>query len=610
MNNSYCIGIDLGTTYSCVGIYRNNKVEIIPNELGNNTTPCYITFMEDENIIGEFSKTQIDTHPLNTIYGIKRLMGKKFTDNLVQQDLRHFSFKIIDDGNDRPLIKIDNNNKKLVIYPEEFSAMILTKMKKLAENYINDKICNAVITVPAYFNDAQRNATKYAGELAGLNVLRIINEPTAAAIAYGLDKNYNNNNKYILVFDLGGGTLDISLLSIEDNIFMVKATCGDTHLGGEDFDNKIIEYCLMEFSKKMKLSINQIKELLLNPKIKSKLKKEAEIAKKHLSNTNQVIITIENFYNNTNLVVQLTRTKFEILCENEFKKCLIPIQQVLDDSQINKNDIFDIVLIGGSTRIPKIRQILRDYFNKEPKIDINPDEAVAYGATIQCANLNNLNNLNQIILIDVIPLSLGIETVGGIMTTIIPKNTIIPFEMEKTFSTYSDNQPYITIKVFEGEKVFVKDNNLLGTFDLEIAPALRNIPKIVVKFYIDSNGILNVSATDLTTNKQQKITISNRLTLDYINKMQYKNDLCNDIDNKIKENIENKYKLEKYLNSIKNLLLEYKNILDSEIYINLFNKINNLLILCNKNNNDLNLDLNLEYNKIKIEIITVINNIK
>lgn len=608
MNNSYCIGIDLGTTYSCVGIYRNNKVEIIPNELGNNTTPCYITFMEDENIIGEFSKTQIDTHPLNTIYGIKRLMGKKFTDNLVQQDLRHFSFKIIDDGNDRPLIKIDNNNKKLVIYPEEFSAMILTKMKKLAENYINDKICNAVITVPAYFNDAQRNATKYAGELAGLNVLRIINEPTAAAIAYGLDKNYNNNNKYILVFDLGGGTLDISLLSIEDNIFMVKATCGDTHLGGEDFDNKIIEYCLMEFSKKMKLSINQIKELLLNPKIKSKLKKEAEIAKKHLSNTNQVIITIENFYNNTNLVVQLTRTKFEILCENEFKKCLIPIQQVLDDSQINKNDIFDIVLIGGSTRIPKIRQILRDYFNKEPKIDINPDEAVAYGATIQCANLNNLNNLNQIILIDVIPLSLGIETVGGIMTTIIPKNTIIPFEMEKTFSTYSDNQPYITIKVFEGEKVFVKDNNLLGTFDLEIAPALRNIPKIVVKFYIDSNGILNVSATDLTTNKQQKITISNRLTLDYINKMQYKNDLCNDIDNKIKENIENKYKLEKYLNSIKNLLLEYKNILDSEIYINLFNKINNLLILCNKNNNDL--DLNLEYNKIKIEIITVINNIK
>lgn len=610
MNNSYCIGIDLGTTYSCVGIYRNNKVEIIPNELGNNTTPCYITFMEDENIIGEFSKTQIDTHPLNTIYGIKRLMGKKFTDNLVQQDLRHFSFKIIDDGNDRPLIKIDNNNKKLVIYPEEFSAMILTKMKKLAENYINDKICNAVITVPAYFNDAQRNATKYAGELAGLNVLRIINEPTAAAIAYGLDKNYNNNNKYILVFDLGGGTLDISLLSIEDNIFMVKATCGDTHLGGEDFDNKIIEYCLMEFSKKMKLSINQIKELLLNPKIKSKLKKEAEIAKKHLSNTNQVIITIENFYNNTNLVVQLTRTKFEILCENEFKKCLIPIQQVLDDSQINKNDIFDIVLIGGSTRIPKIRQILRDYFNKEPKIDINPDEAVAYGATIQCANLNNLNNLNQIILIDVIPLSLGIETVGGIMTTIIPKNTIIPFEMEKTFSTYSDNQPYITIKVFEGEKVFVKDNNLLGTFDLEIAPAPRNIPKIVVKFYIDSNGILNVSATDLTTNKQQKITISNRLTLDYINKMQYKNNLCNDIDNKIKENIENKYKLEKYLNSTKNLLLEYKNILDSEIYINLFNKINNLLILCNKNNNDLNLDLNLEYNKIKIEIITVINNIK
>lgn len=555
MENKLCMGIDLGTTYSCVGIYKNGKIEIVPNELGCNTTPSYVAYTDDERLIGDVAKSRIGQNPQNTLYDAKRLIGRKFSDENIQKDIRHFPFKVIDDGNDRPVILVTVNNEHTKVYPEEISAAILSKMKKNAEDYAGQIIQNAVITVPAYFNDSQRQATKDAGQIAGLNVLRIINEPTAAALAYGLDK---QQEKTVVIFDLGGGTLDISLLNLEENnVFVVRATSGDTHLGGEDFDNKIVEYCYQEFAKKNKLNMGQVKDLLLNIKAKNKLKKESESAKKVLSSSGQVDINIDNFFDGLDLNINLTRTKFELLCEDEFKKCLLPLNKVLDDTNMTKDHITDIVLVGGSTRIPKIRSMLKEYFGKEPKIDINPDEAVAYGATIQAANLVDIKGSNtSIVLIDVIPLSLGIETAGGVMSKIIERNSVKPCEREQIFSTYTDNQPGVTIKVFEGERVLTKDNNLLGTFELfGIPPALRGIPKIKVKFTVDVNGILNVSAIDETSGKIQNITITdnkNRLNSEQLNEM-YKNaELYAEKDKQVKEIIQSKITLENFLYTTKN----------------------------------------------------------
>lgn len=591
MSDNICIGIDLGTTYSCVGVYRNGKVEIIPNELGSNTTPSYVSFTEDERIIGEVAKNRIGQNSKNTIYDVKRLIGRSFTDENVQKDIRHFPFKVIDDGNNRPQICVQVNQEEKKLYPEEISAAILFKMKKIAEEYVGQEIKNTVITVPAYFNDSQRQATKDAGIIAGLNVLRIINEPTAAAIAYGLDK---QDERTVIIFDLGGGTLDITLLTMENNVFMVKATSGDTHLGGEDFDNRIVEYCFNEFSRKNKISIDKLKDLLTNVKIKSKLKKEAENVKKALSSTNQVDINIDNFYEGLDLFLNITRSKFETLCEDEFKKCLCPINKVLDDSGLTREQVTDVVLVGGSTRIPKIRQMLKEFFNKDPKIDINPDEAVAYGATIQSAILSGIqdNTTHSIVLVDVIPLSLGIETAGGIMSTVIERNTVKPCEKEQIFSTYTDNQPGVTIKVYEGERALTKDNNLLGTFELYgIPPAPRGVPKIKVKFSVDANGILNVSVVEESSGKTQSITITdnkNRLSTEQLNKMYQDAELYAEKDKEIKEKINAKINLENFLHTTKNNTSspEFRSKIGDELYKELHNKITEYLQWFSEYSND------------------------
>jgi len=500
--NNLPIGIDLGTTHSCIGVYRNNQVEIIPNDQGNRTTPSVVAFDNGERLIGEPAKNKLSSNPEQTVFDTKRLIGKHFSDTTVQQDIKHWPFKLVQGENDKPMI---NANDRLFA-PEEISAMILTKLKESAETYLGTQIKDVVITVPAYFNDSQRRATVDAGAIAGLNVTRIINEPTAAALAYGLNK---SGEKMVLIFDYGGGTTDISILRIYDGLFEVKATCGNTHLGGEDIDNHIVTHCLKEFKKKNP-SIDT-NALITNKKTLGRLKTASEHAKKTLSSTTTTTIEIDSLFQNIDFRCNLTRAKLEDLCELDFAKCFEPITQVLTDASLTKNDITDIVLIGGSTRIPKIREMLKNYFGKEPKKDINPDEAVAYGATIHAAVLTNAyTEMNQLVLLDVTPLSLGIETAGGVMSKIINRNDTMPCSKHQTFSTYSDNQPSVTIKVYEGEREFTKHNNLLGTFELTgIPPMARGIPKINVKFEIDNNGILHVSATEESSLKTSNIVIKN-----------------------------------------------------------------------------------------------------
>lgn len=534
------IGIDLGTTYSCVGVFKNGKVEIITNEQGCKTMPSFIAFTDTERIIGDPAKSQFGSNPTNTVYDSKRLIGRKFSDPILQQDILHYSFKVDKDNQDKPQICVEYMNEQKRYYPEEISAMILSKMKETAETFLGQQVKDAVITVPAYFNDTQRQATKEAGTIAGLNVIRIINEPTSACIAYGLDKHGERN---ILIFDLGGGTLDVSILNVAQGVFQVKSTSGDTHLGGEDFDNKIAEFCFQEFTKKNKLKPDAIRELLTNQKIKGKLKKECENAKRTLSSTNQTTINIDNFFREVDLNVQLTRSKFEAFCENDFKRCIEPVIKALEGANMKKDEIDDIVLVGGSTRIPKVRQLLKDYFGKEPKSDINPDEAVAYGAAIHAAVISGVEDkqISDLILLDVTPLTLGIQTAGGVMAPLIKRNTPVPCEKEEVFSTYSDNQPGVTIKVYEGERSMVKDNNLLGTFELiGIPPAPRGVPKIRVKFHVDINGILNVSAVDESSGKSEKMTITNdkdRFTKEQLEKMLLEAEKASVQDKKIKEKI-------------------------------------------------------------------------
>ena len=665
MTNNNFIGIDLGTTYSCIGVYKNDKVEIISNDNGNRTTPSYVAFDGLERYIGESAKEQLSQNASNTIFDVKRLIGRDFDDETIQNDLHHYPFKIIKGENNVPLIEVMVGEEVKLFRPEEISAMILQKVKEDAEKYLMCTVTDAVITVPAYFNDRQRQATKDAGKIAGLNVLRIINEPTAAAIAYNLNSQSKNlEDRYVLIFDLGGGTFDVTILVSTKGVLEVKATSGDTHLGGEDFDNKLVDFCMIEFAKKafkptISLNLEETKKVLTkynisslsglyrlpedeiknklidldekskkyindilkiklvisdistNSRMSSKLKKACENAKKVLSINETTNVMIDTFYfddkqKSYDLKVTITRDIFEKICEHEFLKCLEPIDMALRDAKITERMINDVVLIGGSTRIPKIKQILQEKFGQDKlRTDINPDEAVAYGATVQAAIIKNVDDekIRDLVLLDVIPLTLGLETAGGVMTKLLKRNTTVPCDAEQIFSTYSDNQPGVTIKVLEGERSMAKDCNILATLNLEgIPPMPKQVPKIRVKFSIDENCIMTVTATEESTGKTNHISIKNdkgRLSEDQINNMIAESEKFSQLDKEHRESVEAKIAFENCITSMSKKINSelFQKIMGEEIYSKLSNMITNVMSWLEDNENR-SAD---EYKQIKLD---------